>query len=177
MLKHLEIMHLCGLLYITVLYDRFYYVVTRYNNFGPFETSVLNSICGKLNWTPLKPHSDVTAETKTWGQKNCMQSSDTGLLQGTNLPQWLFGELGASFPRRLTLDTFLPSLSVSLRTGVLWIKDELCPRSFLEEINYWGVRIKNSQRCCRISFEERQDELNEQLKIQKQLMAEVGWLF
>ncbi|XP_077352736.1 potassium voltage-gated channel subfamily V member 2 [Festucalex cinctus] len=59
------------------------------------------------------------------------------------------------------------------RTGVLWIKDELCPRNFLEEINYWGVRIKNSQRCCRISFEERQDELNEQLKIQKQLMAEV----
>ncbi|KAK2818852.1 hypothetical protein Q5P01_024413 [Channa striata] len=59
------------------------------------------------------------------------------------------------------------------RTGVLWIKDELCPRSFLEEINYWGVRIKNSQRCCRISFEEKQDELNEQLKIQKQLMAEV----
>uniref|UniRef100_A0A3B4XWJ7 Potassium voltage-gated channel subfamily V member 2 n=1 Tax=Seriola lalandi dorsalis TaxID=1841481 RepID=A0A3B4XWJ7_SERLL len=59
------------------------------------------------------------------------------------------------------------------RTGVLWIKDELCPRNFLEEINYWGVRIKNSQRCCRISFEERQDELNEQLKIQKQLMAEM----
>nr|XP_061836790.1 potassium voltage-gated channel subfamily V member 2-like [Nerophis lumbriciformis]XP_061836791.1 potassium voltage-gated channel subfamily V member 2-like [Nerophis lumbriciformis]XP_061836792.1 potassium voltage-gated channel subfamily V member 2-like [Nerophis lumbriciformis] len=59
------------------------------------------------------------------------------------------------------------------RTGVLCIKEELCPRNFLEEINYWGVRIKNSQRCCRISFEERQDELNEQLKIQKQLMAEV----
>uniref|UniRef100_A0A8C5GRJ4 Potassium voltage-gated channel subfamily V member 2 n=1 Tax=Gouania willdenowi TaxID=441366 RepID=A0A8C5GRJ4_GOUWI len=59
------------------------------------------------------------------------------------------------------------------KTGVLWIKDELCPCSFLEEINYWGVRIKNSQRCCRISFEERQDELNEQLKIQKQLLAEV----
>ncbi|KAM9323042.1 potassium voltage-gated channel subfamily V member 2-like [Pholidichthys leucotaenia] len=60
------------------------------------------------------------------------------------------------------------------RTGVLWIKDELCPRNFLEEINYWGVRIKNTQRCCRISFEERQDELNEQLKIQSQLLAEVA---
>lgn len=57
---------------------------------------------------------------------------------------------------------------------MLWIKDELCPRNFLEEINYWGVRIKNSQRCCRISFEERQDELNEQLKIQRQLMAEIN---
>ncbi|KAK5851671.1 hypothetical protein PBY51_023208 [Eleginops maclovinus] len=59
------------------------------------------------------------------------------------------------------------------RTGVLYIKDELCPRNFLEEINYWGVRIKNSHRCCRISFEEKQDELNEQLKIQRQLIAEM----
>uniref|UniRef100_A0A8C4X497 Potassium voltage-gated channel subfamily V member 2 n=1 Tax=Erpetoichthys calabaricus TaxID=27687 RepID=A0A8C4X497_ERPCA len=59
------------------------------------------------------------------------------------------------------------------RTGVLWIKDEFCPRNFLEEINYWGVRIKNSQRCCRISFEERQDELNEQLKVQKELQDEI----
>uniref|UniRef100_A0A672Z0T5 Potassium voltage-gated channel subfamily V member 2 n=1 Tax=Sphaeramia orbicularis TaxID=375764 RepID=A0A672Z0T5_9TELE len=62
---------------------------------------------------------------------------------------------------------------VFYRTGVLWIKDELCPRNFLEEINYWGVRIRNSNRCCRICFEERQDELNEQLKIQTQLMKEV----
>ncbi|KAG7481542.1 hypothetical protein MATL_G00067690 [Megalops atlanticus] len=59
------------------------------------------------------------------------------------------------------------------RTGVLWIKDELCPRNFLEEINYWGVRIKNTHRCCRISFEERQDELNEQLKVQRELQEEV----
>ncbi|XP_068588563.1 potassium voltage-gated channel subfamily V member 2 [Cebidichthys violaceus] len=59
------------------------------------------------------------------------------------------------------------------RTGVLCIKDELCPHNFLEEINYWGVRIRNSQRCCRVSFEERQDELNEELKIQRQLIAEL----
>ena len=71
--------------------------------------------------------------------------------------------------------TLFPRLFPLIRTGVLCIKDELCPRNFLEEINYWGVRIKNTQRCCRISFEERQDELNEQLKIQKQLIAEVGW--
>lgn len=66
-------------------------------------------------------------------------------------------------------------LKLSLRTGVLCIKGELCPRNFIEEINYWGVRIKNSRRCCRISFEERQDELNEQLKVQRQLLAEVCW--
>ncbi|KAG7249786.1 hypothetical protein CRUP_007498 [Coryphaenoides rupestris] len=28
------------------------------------------------------------------------------------------------------------------RTGVLWIKDELCPRNFLEEINYWGAEVE-----------------------------------
>ncbi|XP_033845072.1 potassium voltage-gated channel subfamily V member 2 [Periophthalmus magnuspinnatus] len=60
------------------------------------------------------------------------------------------------------------------RTGVLWIKDELCPRSFLEEVNYWGVRIRNTQRCCRISFEERQDEVNQQLRIQRLLLEEVA---
>ncbi len=59
------------------------------------------------------------------------------------------------------------------RTGVLWIKDELCPRNFLEEINYWGVQIKYSQRCCRILLEEKHDELCEQLKVQKKLEAEV----
>ncbi|XP_077105244.1 potassium voltage-gated channel subfamily V member 2 [Ranitomeya variabilis] len=59
------------------------------------------------------------------------------------------------------------------RTGVLWVRNELCPRSFLEEINYWGVRVKNTPRCCRISFEERQDELNEHLKVQRELKAEM----
>ncbi|XP_061102934.1 potassium voltage-gated channel subfamily V member 2-like [Conger conger] len=59
------------------------------------------------------------------------------------------------------------------RTGMLWIKDELCPRNFLEEINYWGVRIKSTQRCCRIAFEERHDELNDQLKVQQELREEV----
>ncbi|KAF7649762.1 hypothetical protein LDENG_00136230 [Lucifuga dentata] len=47
------------------------------------------------------------------------------------------------------------SIFTFYRTGVLWIRDELCPRSFLEEINYWGVRICSSRRCCRVSFEER----------------------
>ncbi|XP_067838429.1 potassium voltage-gated channel subfamily V member 2 [Heptranchias perlo] len=59
------------------------------------------------------------------------------------------------------------------KAEVLWIKNELCPRNFIEELHYWGIRIKNSNRCCRISFEERQDELNEQLKIQRELEAEV----
>ncbi|KAI4900072.1 hypothetical protein NFI96_023494 [Prochilodus magdalenae] len=59
------------------------------------------------------------------------------------------------------------------RTGVLWIRDELCPRNFLEEIGYWGVRVKTAHPCCRIAFEERSDELEEQLKVQQELEAEL----
>ncbi|KAL4825824.1 hypothetical protein H8958_011503 [Nasalis larvatus] len=54
-------------------------------------------------------------------------------------------------------------------SGVLLVLDELCPRCFLEELGYWGVRLKYTPRCCRICFEERRDELSEQLKIQREL--------
>lgn len=57
-------------------------------------------------------------------------------------------------------------------SGVLLVGDELCPRSFLEELGYWGVRLKYTPRCCRICFEERRDELSEQLKIQRELRAQ-----
>ncbi|KAM6169167.1 potassium voltage-gated channel subfamily V member 2 [Rhynchocyon petersi] len=57
-------------------------------------------------------------------------------------------------------------------SGVLLVRDELCPREFLEELGYWGVRLKYTPRCCRICFEERRDELAEQLKIQRELRAQ-----
>nr|XP_003472242.1 potassium voltage-gated channel subfamily V member 2 [Cavia porcellus] len=57
-------------------------------------------------------------------------------------------------------------------SGVLLVLDELCPRNFLEELGYWGVRLKYTPRCCRICFEERRDELSEQLKIQRELRAQ-----
>lgn len=56
--------------------------------------------------------------------------------------------------------------------GVLLVRDELCPRGFLEELGYWGVRLRYTPRCCRICFEERRDELSEQLKIQRELRAQ-----
>ncbi|XP_066511153.1 potassium voltage-gated channel subfamily V member 2-like [Hoplias malabaricus] len=59
------------------------------------------------------------------------------------------------------------------RTGVLWIRDEFCPRSFLEEIGYWGVKIRTAHPCCCMAFEERYDELEEQLKVQQELEAEL----
>ncbi|XP_006881380.1 PREDICTED: potassium voltage-gated channel subfamily V member 2 [Elephantulus edwardii] len=57
-------------------------------------------------------------------------------------------------------------------SGVLLVRDELCPREFLEELGYWGVRLKYTPRCCRICFEERRDELADQLKIQRELRAQ-----
>ncbi|XP_068012502.1 potassium voltage-gated channel subfamily V member 2 [Melanerpes formicivorus] len=59
------------------------------------------------------------------------------------------------------------------RSGVLWIMDEMCPSNFVEEVEYWGIHLKHSQRCCRILFEEKQDELSEYLKIEKELEAEL----
>ncbi|XP_071583744.1 potassium voltage-gated channel subfamily V member 2-like [Heliangelus exortis] len=58
-------------------------------------------------------------------------------------------------------------------SGVLWIMDEICPSNFVEEIEYWGIHLKYSQRCCRILFEEKQDELSEYLKVQRELEAEL----
>ncbi|XP_074850881.1 potassium voltage-gated channel subfamily V member 2 [Carettochelys insculpta] len=57
-------------------------------------------------------------------------------------------------------------------SGVLRVRDEQCPLSFLEELSYWGVRLKYMPRCCRICFEERRDELSEQLKVQRELRAQ-----
>ncbi|XP_063003368.1 potassium voltage-gated channel subfamily V member 2-like [Elgaria multicarinata webbii] len=59
------------------------------------------------------------------------------------------------------------------RSGVMWIMEELCPSNFMEEIEYWGVHLKYAQRCCRILFEEKQDELAEYLKVQRMLEAEL----
>ncbi|XP_020636558.1 potassium voltage-gated channel subfamily V member 2-like [Pogona vitticeps] len=60
------------------------------------------------------------------------------------------------------------------RSGVMWVMEELCPANFVEEIEYWGVHMKYAQRCCRILFEEKQDELNEHLKVQRELEAEIA---
>uniref|UniRef100_A0A8D2LMW3 Potassium voltage-gated channel subfamily V member 2 n=1 Tax=Varanus komodoensis TaxID=61221 RepID=A0A8D2LMW3_VARKO len=59
------------------------------------------------------------------------------------------------------------------RSGVMWIVGEMCPANFMEEIEYWGVHLKYAQRCCRILFEEKQDELAEYLKVQRELEAEL----
>uniref|UniRef100_S4R8I9 BTB domain-containing protein n=1 Tax=Petromyzon marinus TaxID=7757 RepID=S4R8I9_PETMA len=58
------------------------------------------------------------------------------------------------------------------RTGVLWVSDELCPINYVEEIQYWGLQVRHTNHCCRIVFEERQSEMEDNLKVQQELEDE-----
>ncbi|XP_068446251.1 potassium voltage-gated channel subfamily V member 2-like [Clinocottus analis] len=57
-------------------------------------------------------------------------------------------------------------------SGVLWIIREMCPINFEEEIAYWGLSLKDTQRCCWIMFEEKLDEVKDHLKVEQELKAE-----
>ncbi|XP_040896438.1 potassium voltage-gated channel subfamily V member 2-like [Toxotes jaculatrix] len=58
-------------------------------------------------------------------------------------------------------------------SGVLWVIREMCPINFEEEIAYWGLSLKDTQRCCCIVFEEKVDEVKDDLKVERELMAEI----
>ena len=69
--------------------------------------------------------------------------------------------------------TFFHYIAHFYRSNVLWVMDSLCPVNFEEEIAFWGLRMRDTQRCCRILFEEKVDELRDQLKVECELMAEI----
>lgn len=58
-------------------------------------------------------------------------------------------------------------------SGVLWVIREMCPIHFEEEIAYWGLSLKDTQRCCWMMFEEKLDEVKDYLKVERELMAEI----
>ncbi|KAM7387998.1 hypothetical protein PAMP_024202 [Pampus punctatissimus] len=58
-------------------------------------------------------------------------------------------------------------------SGVLWVIREMCPVNFEEEIAYWGLSLKDTQLCCWMVFEEKVDEVRDNLKVDKELMAEI----
>lgn len=58
-------------------------------------------------------------------------------------------------------------------SGVLWVVREMCPINFEEEIEYWGLSLKDTQLCCWMVFEEKVDEVKDYLKVEKELMAEI----
>lgn len=58
-------------------------------------------------------------------------------------------------------------------SGVLWIVQEMCPVNFEEEIDYWGLNLKDTQLCCWMVFQEKLDEVKDDLKVERELMAEI----
>ncbi|XP_033837760.1 potassium voltage-gated channel subfamily V member 2 [Periophthalmus magnuspinnatus] len=58
-------------------------------------------------------------------------------------------------------------------SNVLWVMDSLCPVNFEEEMSFWGLRLKDTPRCCRILFEEKLDDIREKLKVNDELIAEI----
>ncbi|XP_026004267.1 potassium voltage-gated channel subfamily V member 2 [Astatotilapia calliptera] len=58
-------------------------------------------------------------------------------------------------------------------SNVLWVMDGLCPVNFEEEISFWGLKLKDTPRCCRILFEEKLDDIREHLKVNQELIDEI----
>ncbi|KAM9761601.1 potassium voltage-gated channel subfamily V member 2-like isoform 1-T2 [Menidia menidia] len=56
-------------------------------------------------------------------------------------------------------------------SGVLWIVQEMCPINFEEEVAYWGLNMKDTQLCCLTLFEEKVDEVKDNLTLEKEVMA------
>lgn len=139
---------------------------------------------------PLDGHTDTPAQLSTLKVNVGGHSYQLECCELANYPKTRLGRLATSTSRSGQLglcddyeaqtdeyffdrDPAVFQLIYNFYTsGVLLVRDELCPRSFLEELGYWGVRLKYTPRCCRICFEERRDELSEQLKIQRELRAQ-----
>lgn len=58
-------------------------------------------------------------------------------------------------------------------SNVLWVMESLCPINFEEEMEFWGLHLRDAPRCCRILYEEKVDDIREQLKVNKELMEEI----
>ncbi|XP_022610891.1 potassium voltage-gated channel subfamily V member 2-like [Seriola dumerili] len=58
-------------------------------------------------------------------------------------------------------------------SNVLWVMDSLCPVNFEEEMSFWGLKLKDTPRCCRILFEEKVDDIRDQLKVNQELLDEI----
>ncbi|MEQ2186217.1 hypothetical protein GOODEAATRI_026405 [Goodea atripinnis] len=58
-------------------------------------------------------------------------------------------------------------------SNMLWVMDSLCPINFEEEMSFWGLRLKDTPRCCRILFEEKVDDIRDQLKVNQELIDEI----
>ncbi|XP_061539727.1 potassium voltage-gated channel subfamily V member 2-like [Phycodurus eques] len=58
-------------------------------------------------------------------------------------------------------------------SGELWVIKQMCPINFEEEMAYWGLSLKDTTHCCCMMFEEKVDEMKDNLKVERELMAEI----
>ncbi|KAM6920779.1 potassium voltage-gated channel subfamily V member 2 [Lycodopsis pacificus] len=58
-------------------------------------------------------------------------------------------------------------------SNVLWVMDSICPINFEQEMSFWGLKLKDTPRCCRILFEEKVDDIRDQLKVNQELIDEI----
>ncbi|XP_056149821.1 potassium voltage-gated channel subfamily V member 2 [Lampris incognitus] len=58
-------------------------------------------------------------------------------------------------------------------SNVMWVMESLCPINFEEEMEFWGLKMKDTPRCCRILFEEKVDDIKDQLKVNQELINEI----
>ncbi|XP_060742671.1 potassium voltage-gated channel subfamily V member 2 isoform X2 [Tachysurus vachellii] len=49
-------------------------------------------------------------------------------------------------------------------SNMLWVMESVCPIHFEEELEFWGLNLNDTPRCCRILYEEKVDEIRDQLK-------------
>lgn len=59
-------------------------------------------------------------------------------------------------------------------SGVLWVGQGMCPISFEEEVTYWGLSLRDTQLCCWLLFEEKVGDVEDRLKVEQELLAEIG---
>lgn len=68
---------------------------------------------------------------------------------------------------------FFHHISHFYTSGVLWIVLEMCPINFEEEIEFWGLSLKDTQLCCWMVFQEKVEEVKDDLQVDRELMAEI----
>ncbi|XP_061681702.1 potassium voltage-gated channel subfamily V member 2-like [Syngnathoides biaculeatus] len=69
--------------------------------------------------------------------------------------------------------TFFHHICHFYANGELWVIRQMCPINFEEEMAYWGLSLKDTTHCCCMMFEEKVDEMKDNLKVERELMAEI----
>lgn len=59
-------------------------------------------------------------------------------------------------------------------SGVLWVGQGMCPMSFEDEVAYWGLSLRDTQLCCWLLFEQKVGDVEDRLKVEREILADTG---